>query len=432
MTGNIFSDDFKLEPYWWDATPRPELPPRSIPATIDVAIVGSGYTGLHAALVLARAGRSVVVFDAEDAGFGCSSRNGGQISSSIKPGFDELSSRHGADTARAILRDGHRSLSWIEEFVRKEELDCDFKVPGRFHAAHNPAQYDKLARQIASQPKGFEVPAHVVPRADQRRELGTDTYFGGVVYENHASLEPAQYHQGLLDRVIAAGAIVIPNCPVTAIDKLSAGFDVVARRGATTAREVIVATNGYTGPVASWQRRRVIPIGSYMIATEALPADLMNKLMPSDRVVSDTRKVVYYYRPSPDRSRIVFGGRVSISETDPLRSGPLLMRDLVGIFPELAGTRISHSWMGFVAYTFDTLAHTGIRDGIHYAMGYCGSGVAMASYLGMRTGQKVLGLAEGRTGVDDISFPTRPFYSGNPWFLAPSVAWYRWLDSFNR
>ncbi len=432
MTSSIFTDDFKLEPYWWDATPRPALKPQLIPANVDVAIVGSGYTGLHAALVLARAGRSVVVFDAEDAGFGCSSRNGGQISSSIKPGLDELASRHGADTARAILRDGHRSLAWIEEFVHEENIACNFLVPGRFHAAHNPVQYEKLARQIASQPKGFEVPAHVVPRAEQRRELGTDTYFGGVVFEKHASLEPARYHQGLLDRVIAAGASVIPHCPVTAIGKQSAGFDVVTGQGPVAARDVIIATNGYTGPAASWQRRRVIPIGSYMIATEALPASLMRQLMPTDRVVSDTRRVVYYYRPSPDRTRIVFGGRVSISETDPLKSGPLLMRDLVGIFPELADTRISHSWMGFVAYTFDTLAHTGIRDGIHYAMGYCGSGVAMASYLGMRAGQKVLGLAEGHTGLDDISFPTRPFYSGNPWFLAPSVAWYRLLDRFNR
>ena len=432
MTSSIFTDDFKLEPYWWDATPRPALKPQLIPANVDVAIVGSGYTGLHAALVLARAGRSVVVFDAEDAGFGCSSRNGGQISSSIKPGIDELASRHGADTARAILRDGHRSLAWIEEFVHEENIACNFLVPGRFHAAHNPAQYEKLARQIASQPKGFEVPAHLVPRAEQRRELGTDTYFGGVVFENHASLEPARYHQGLLDRVIAAGASVIPHCPVTAIGKQSAGFDVVTGQGPVAARDVIIATNGYTGPAASWQRRRVIPIGSYMIATEALPASLMRQLMPTDRIVSDTRRVVYYYRPSPDRTRIVFGGRVSISETDPLKSGPLLMRDLVGIFPELADTRISHSWMGFVAYTFDTLAHTGIRDGIHYAMGYCGSGVAMASYLGMRAGQKVLGLAEGHTGLDDISFPTRPFYSGNPWFLAPSVAWYRLLDRFNR
>lgn len=432
MTSNVFTDDFKLEPYWWETTPRPQLEPEAVPANADVAIVGSGYTGLNAALVLARAGRSVVVFDAEDAGFGCSSRNGGQISSSIKPGLDDLAAKYGTDTARAILGDGHRSLSWIEEFVRQEEIDCDFKVPGRFHAAHNPAQYEKLAKQVSSQPAGFEVPAHVVPRAEQRRELGTDSYFGGVVFEKHASLEPARYHQGLLDKVIAAGAKVIAHCPVIAIDKQTAGFDVATAKGQLVARDVIIATNGYTGPVASWQRRRVIPIGSYMIATEALPADLMSRLMPTDRIVSDTRKVVYYYRPSPDRTRIVFGGRVSISETDPMKSGPLLMRDLAGIFPELADTRISHSWMGFVAYTFDTLAHTGIRDGIHYAMGYCGSGVAMASYLGMRTGQKVLGLAEGHTGVDDISFPTRPLYSGNPWFLAPSVAWYRLLDSFNR
>ncbi len=432
MTSNVFTDDFKLEPYWWETTPRPRLESEAVPDRADVAIVGSGYTGLNAALVLARAGRSVGVFDAEDAGFGCSSRNGGQISSSIKPGLDELAAKYGTDTARAILGDGHRSLSWIEEFVRQEEIDCDFKVPGRFHAAHNPAQYEKLAKQVTSQPAGFEVPAHLVPRAEQRRELGTDSYFGGVVFEKHASLEPARYHQGLLDQVIAAGAKVIAHCPVIAIDKQSAGFDVATAKGQLVARDAIIATNGYTGPVASWQRRRVIPIGSYMIATEALPADLMSRLMPTDRIVSDTRRVVYYYRPSPDRTRIVFGGRVSISETDPMKSGPLLMRDLAGIFPELSDTRISHSWMGFVAYTFDMLAHTGIRDGIHYAMGYCGSGVAMASYLGMRTGQKVLGLAEGHTGVDDISFPTRPLYSGNPWFLAPSVAWYRLLDSLNR
>ncbi len=198
------------------------------------------------------------------------------------------------------------------------------------------------------------------------------------------------------------------------------------------AKDVIIATNGYTGAVSPWQRRRVIPIGSYMIATEPLPADLMDRLMPKDSIVSDTRKVVYYYRPSPDRTRIVFGGRVSAAETDPMKSGPLLMRDLRAIFPDLADVRISHSWMGFVAYTFNTLAHTGVHDGIHYALGYCGSGVSMASYFGMRTGQRVLGLAEGRTGVDGISFPTRPLYTGNPWFLSASVAWYRYLDGLNR
>jgi glycine/D-amino acid oxidase-like deaminating enzyme len=195
---------------------------------------------------------------------------------------------------------------------------------------------------------------------------------------------------------------------------------------------VVVATNGYTGTVTPWQRRRVIPIGSYIIATEPLPVDLMNRLMPADRVVSDTRRVVYYYRPSPDRSRILFGGRVSFREADPHVSGPKLHRDLVRIFPELASTAIAHSWLGFVAYTFDTLAHIGCQDEVHYAMGYCGSGVSMASYLGMRIGQQVLGLREGATAFDNIPFQTRPFYTGNPWFLSASVMFYRLLDGLNR
>jgi len=141
--------------------------------------------------------------------------------------------------------------------------------------------------------------------------------------------------------------------------------------------------------------------------------------------------VVYYYRASPDRSRIVFGGRVSHNETNPLLSGPKLHRDLVKIFPQLKETKISHSWMGFVAYTFDTLMHVGNQDGLHYAMGYCGSGVGMASYLGMRVGQQVLGNPEGKTAFDDIPFPTRPLYTGNPWFLGASVMYYRYRDRIN-
>jgi len=159
-----------------------------------------------------------------------------------------------------------------------------------------------------------------------------------------------------------------------------------------------------------------------------LPSELMRRLMPKDRIVSDTRKVVFYYRASPDQRRILFGGRVSVSETDPRVSGPLLHADLVKVFPELAHTRISHSWCGFVAYTFDELMHIGRHDGMHYATGYCGSGVGMGSYLGMRLGQQVLGLPEGRTAFDGLGFRTRPFYFGRPWFLAPSIRYFRWRD----
>lgn len=429
MKNSLFAADFKAEPYWWDHVPRPAADETALPATADVVIVGSGYTGLSAALQTARAGRHTVVVDAEAAGWGCSTRNGGQISTSVKPSFAELSARHGPERAFMILKEGHEALAWIGRFVAEERIDCGFSVCGRFHAAHTPRQYERLARNIGSEPKGLETNAIAVPRAEQRHELGTDAYFGGIVYPRHASVDPARLHDGLLARARESGATVVPYCRVRHMGRNGREIELQTDRGTIRARNAIVATNGYTGPSASWLRRRVIPIGSYVIATEPIPATLMARLMPKHRIVSDSRKVVYYYRASPDRRRILFGGRVSLREADPLRTAPRLHQAMTGIFPELANVRISHSWVGTVAYSFDTLAHLGEHDGVHYAMGYCGSGVSMASYLGMRIGQQVLGRIEGRTAFDGLRFQTRPFYSGNPWFLAPSVAFYRWRDS---
>jgi glycine/D-amino acid oxidase-like deaminating enzyme len=442
LDAQLFTADAKLAPYWWDHVPRPALPEVALPPQVDVLVVGSGYTGLHAALQTARGGRRTLVLDAQDAGFGCSTRNGGQISTSVKPGFDALAKRFGAERAATLLREGQRSLTWFGEFVAAEGIDCDFGVVGRFHAAHNAAQFGKLVQAAENQAKGLEVPVQTVPRGEQRRELGTDAYHGGVVYLNHASVDPARYHQGLLERVRSAGVSVKPFCAVTRIEReagggagggaghaAGAGYRISTTAGTLRARDVVLATNGYTGAATPWLRRRVIPIGSYVIATEPLPASLMQQLMPKNRIVSDTRKVVYYYRASPDGQRILFGGRVSVSETDPAVSAPLLRADLVALFPELREVRVSHSWCGFVAYTFDELAHIGRHDGMFFAMGYCGSGVGMGSYLGMRLGQQVLGLAEGRTAFDGLPFETRPLYHGKPWFLAPSIRWYRWLDA---
>ena len=425
----LFTPDAKLSPYWWDHVPRPEPAEAAWPAAVDVLVVGSGYTGLHAALQTARAGRHTMVVDAEDLGYGCSTRNGGQVSTSIKPGFALLARRHGEERAREILLEGRRSLAWLGDFIAEEGIECDWGIVGRFHAAHNAREFELLAHAATHQPPGLEVPADIVPRAEQRRELGSDAYWGGVVYTRHASVDPARYHQGLLERVQAAGALLVPRCPATRIERDGPHFVVHTARGTVRARDVVVATNGYTGTLTPWLRRRVIPIGSYIIATEPLPHEQMDRLMPTNRIVSDTRKVVYYYRASPDRRRILFGGRVSTDETDPRVSGPLLHADLVALFPELRSVRLSHSWCGFVAYTFDELMHIGRHDGIHYAMGYCGSGVGMGSYLGMRLGQQVLGLAEGRTAFDGLAFQTRPLYTGKPWFLAPSIRYYRWRDA---
>ncbi len=432
MSNALFTDDFKSTPYWWEATPQPDLSKHDLPAKADVVIIGAGYTGLSAALQTARGGRHTVVIDAENAGAGCSTRNGGQISTSIKPSHDELSSKYGKQKAFEILKEGHNALAWIGDFVVSENIDCDFKICGKYTAAHNPAQYEKLGHKIDNQITGLETDAFLVPRAEQHSELGSDLYHGGAVYPNCASVDPAKLHRGMLDCVLEAKASVVSYCPATDVSRDGDGFRVSTAKGAIWAKDVIVASNGYTSAATPWMRRRIIPIGSYVIATEPLAPGQMDRLIPKDRMVGDTRRVVFYYRASPDRQRIVFGGRVSHAESDPLSSGPKLHANMAKIFPELAQTRISYSWVGFVGYTFDTLAHLGKHDGIHYAMGYCGSGVSMAGYLGMRIGQQLLGEKEGCTGFDGLSFQTRPLYTGNPWFLSASVMYYRWLDGLNR
>ena len=432
MSERLFAPDFKDAPYWWDRTPRPELGNPQPPARADVAIVGSGYTGLCAALQTARAGRHTVVLDAADAGWGCSSRNGGQISTSIKPSFAELAAKYGQADAFAILKEGHNALAWIGDFVAAEGIDCDFRVSGRFYGAHSPSRYRELERTIAERPKGLETGSYLVPRAKQHEEIGSDFYHGGVVDPRNASLDPARYHQGLLERATAAEAEIVPHCPVTRVERDGKGFRLTTAKGEIRARDVVVATSGYTGALTPWQRRRIIPIGSYIIATEPLPREQIERLIPKGRMVTDTCKLVVYYRSSPDGTRLLFGGRVSIAETDPRASAGPLHAEMLRRFPDLAEARISHSWMGFVGYTFDSLPHLGRHDGIYYAMGYCGSGVSLSSYLGTRVGQQVLGLAEGRSALDRTEFQSRPYYWGKPWFLGPSIRFYKWQDARRR
>ena len=424
----MWAKNWQNQSYWLDGVNPIEGTIEHIPKTVDVLIIGSGYTGLHASIQVARSGREALVIDSGQPGFGCSTRNGGQISTSVKPSQGKLEAKYGQELAREIRNEGENALEWIEEFIDKEEIDCSFSRCGRFHAAHSQEQFDVLAKDAEQLSKHENIPVDVISKQDQKKELGTDLYSGGVVFHRHASLDPAKYHRGLLNLAMGTGAKIVGNCHAEKINKVLTGFEVLTSKGKISCKQLVIATNGYTSKLTPWLQRRVIPIGSYIIATEPLEKKLMDELFPTNRIVSDTCKVVYYYRPSPDRTRVLFGGRVSAKETNPSLSGPKLHYDMCRIFPGLSNTKISHSWFGTVAYTFDELAHTGCHDGIFYSMGYCGSGVSMASYLGMRLGQKVIGAKEGVTPFDDLPFPTRPFYSGNPWFLPAVVSWYRWRD----
>ena len=223
---------------------------------------------------------------------------------------------------------------------------------------------------------------------------------------NTPASTPGRYHQGLLDVARSAGVEIVSQCKVQSINNGGARFRIGTSKGEISAADVVVGTSGYTEVVTPWQRKRVIPIGSYMIATEPLPDGLTDELFPGGRIGSDSRKLVVYYRTSPDRKRVLFGGRASLRETDPHKSAPLVRELMVRRLPELESAKISHSWMGFVGYTFDKLPHLGKQSGIHYCMGYCGSGVTLASYLGSKIGLKAVSDEAG------IHRPRRPPLSG--------------------
>ena len=430
MTESLFAENYKNTPYWWDRTPRPTIKEIPLPKETEVLVIGSGYTGLCTAIQTCRNGLGTVVLEAQDAGWGGSSRNGGQVSPSIKPSFQELSRKYGEEPARELLKEGYNALKWIGDFIQEENIDCDFKPVGRYYGAHSLSQFKHLEKIINEQPEGLQLDVNLIPKSQQHTEIGSDFYHGGIVHQNHASLDPARFHQGLLEVALTSGAQIKTHCAVNKIEKKGGIFQIHTEAGTMSAREVVVATSGYTGTVTPWHRRRVIPIGSYIISTELLAEDLVNELIPRDRVITDSRKLVVYYRASPDRKRILFGGRVSLNETDPDKCAKPLHKKLTQIFPQLAKIKVSHSWMGFVGFTFDHMPHTGDKEGVHYAMGYCGSGICLSSYFGTKLGQRLAGLPQGNTIFTDINFQTRPFYKGNPWFLAPSILYFQLRDRF--
>ncbi len=425
----MYADDYAPECYWTLDAPLPDAPDAPLPECADVVIVGSGYTGLSAARETALAGRSTLVLDAGPIGGGCSARNGGQVAFSIKPSHGRLTALHGARIATRIYQEALESVADLKSLARDERLDCDWRDVGCFVGAHTPRLFGALVHEAESQPQGLELPFRVVPRARQAEEIDTALYHGGVLYPADAAVHPAKLVRALHARAEAAGAEFRAHCAVSAIERSASGFEVRSARGTVRALQVLVATNGYTGSFAPWHRRRILPIGSYIIATEPLDPALVRRLIPHGRNIGDTRHVIVYYRPSPDGRRILFGGRAAARETDATRCVPRLRAMLAEIFPELARVRISRAWMGFVGFTFDTLPHLGEDRGLHYCMGYCGQGVPSATYYGRKIGLTMAGRAGGETALAGLRFPARPFYTGNPWFLPAAVVGYRLRDA---
>jgi glycine/D-amino acid oxidase-like deaminating enzyme len=422
--------------FWLTTAEMPATGPAlPIPDAVNVAIIGAGFTGLSAARTLAKLGAKVAVFDAETIGWGASSRNGGMVLTGLKLGVNKLISMYGRERTQRMYAASLATIDCVEQIIREEKIDCDFARCGHLEVACKQKHFDDYARQIDVIAREFNHELRIVPRAELRSEIGSSVYFGGMVDEVSAGLNPAKYVAGLAQAAIRAGATVCENTRVEKIERECrqgmSRWRITTSRGTLWAREVFVGSSGYTGAATPALRKKLIPIGSYIITTEVLPEALARELSPRNRMIYDSKNYLYYYRLTPDR-RMLFGGRAAFfpETVDSIRrSGEILRQGMIDVYPQLRDVKVEYVWGGTLDFAFDIMPHAGEMDGIHYAVGYAGHGVAMATWQGQQMAKMIAGEKPENPFVG-IPFPGAPLglYNGRPWFLPFAGAWYKFLD----
>jgi glycine/D-amino acid oxidase-like deaminating enzyme len=419
--------DYERRPYWHATMPPlPDRTGKHLPEAADVVVVGGGYTGIAAARKLALQGAQTVVLEANSLGWGASTRNGGIAHPGFKWGPTALVKRHGRDLARALYMESVEATQLVAGLVKDQGIDAELRYNGflelawaRAHAEDFPAEATALI--------DFGTPARAIPRDRLAEEIGTPAYHGGLAVDGGGVVHPAKWFVGLVGLAERAGADLHEGVRASSIRRQANGrFVVETKRGALLARDVLVATNGYTDRVAPALRRRVIPIGSYIIATEPLPEDLARELSPTGRAYFDTRNFLSYWHVSADR-RMLFGGRVSFFPTTVDRTARLLYRRMLDVHPQLRGYRVEYSWGGKVALTMDRMPHIGRTGGVMYAMGYSGTGLVMSTWLGTRAAEWMGGGEP--PALAKLRFPIVPApYEGRPWFLPVVGEFFRFRD----
>jgi len=437
----LFHPDYKAEPFWWEAA-RPGTEYSSdLPDKTEVFIIGSGYSGLSAALELARGGRSVTVVDALAFGEGASTRSGGGVSAGVNigkgiaggPGQAKHSGAH-KQLIERLMSESLAAYEFVHTLVEREGIECHFERRGRFIGANTPAHFVGFQKKVDDLNRVLGIGARLLAKDEQRSEIGSDYYHGGIVIEHAAKLHPSLFQKGLLDACHRAGVTLCAHTKVEKIDGVLGNFTLKTTKGDCQAEQVIVATNGYTGDLSPNLRKRIVPISSQIITTEELPEELALELIPNGRTISESARITNYYRLLPGDRRVMFGGRARFESVPADLSAAILHGKMIERWPQLKGIRITHSWSGLVAMTTDSIPHMGQEDGLHFCTGCNGSGVAMMTYLGNQVARRILQDGHSDSAYVGVEFPKVPvpFYSGNPWFLPIIGNYYRHLDRKER
>src|SRR5712692_1815714 len=419
--------------------PTTEMPAsdgrRPLPEVVDVAVIGAGFTGLSAARTLAKRGARVAVLEGETIGWGASSRNGGMVLTGMKLGVNKLISMYGRGLTQRMYAASLASIDCVEQIVREEQIDCDFSRCGHLEVACKQKHFDDYARQVEVIAREFNHQLRVVQKDELGTEIGSNIYYGGMVDEVSAGLNPARYVAGLGRAAVTAGAEICEHTRVESMQREArqgeSGWKIITSKGALWAHEIFVGTSGYTGEATPALRKKIIPIGSFIITTEVLPQALARELSPRNRMIYDSKNYLYYYRLTPDH-RMLFGGRAAFfpETADSIRrSAEILRRGMIKVYPQLRDAKVEYVWGGTLDFAFYITLHAGQMDGMYYAVGYAGHGVAMATWQGQKMAEMIAGDKPDNPFVG-IPFPGAPLglYNGKPWFLPFAGAWYKFLD----
>ena len=419
--------------YWHTTTHMPgeDDTITRIPDKVDVAVIGGGYTGLSAARTLAKRGVKVAVLEAETIGWGASSRNGGMTLTGLKPGMQAVIKKYGRDTARRLFQCSVDSVATVEQIVIDENIECGFARHGHLMTASKPAHYEGFKGEVDFMAKEFNHPVRLIPQKDLQSEIGSNIYHGALVDEVSGGLNPAQYVVGLAAAAEKAGATLHARARVNSLERREKRFFIQTERGPLQAETVLVGTSGYTGKATKKLQKKIIPIGSFIIATERLSDELAYQLSPKNRMIFDSMHYLNYFRLWDNR--MVFGGRAAFfpeNKNTIARSAEILRREMLEVYPQLKDVNVEYVWGGTLDFAFDMMTHVGEADGIYYSLGYAGHGVAMATYLGKTVADAMMNGNIKEHPFAQFDFPGAPLglYNGYPWFLPFAGAWHKILD----